>query len=219
MKTVKFNQLMMSLMALFVLVNTQLTVAGDGPGKSEKAAPKATELKVDASKSLLNWKGKKVTGEHVGTVKVSKGVLTVEGNKLVGGSFDIDMKSIVNTDLTDESYNAKLIGHLKSDDFFSVEKNPVSTFKITKVAPIAGAKAGEPNYTITGDLTIKGTTNPLTFPATVKLDGNKADVTAKLTIDRTKYNIKYGSKNFFEGLGDKAIHDDFDIDLSLVAGK
>jgi polyisoprenoid-binding protein YceI len=219
MKTMKSNQLVVSLLALFVLVNSQLTLAGDDPNKAKKAAPKATELKVDASKSTVNWKGKKVTGEHVGTVKVSKGVLSVEGNKLVGGSFDMDMKSIVNTDLTDASYNAKLIGHLKSDDFFSVEKNPVSTLKITKVEPIAGAKAGEPNYNITGDLTIKGITNPITFPATVKITGKQADATAQFAVDRTKYDIKYGSKNFFEGLGDKAIYDEFQVELSLVAGK
>ncbi len=219
MKTVKSNQLMMGLLAFFVLVNSQLTLAGDDPNKSKKATPKATELKVDASKSIVNWKGKKVTGEHVGTVKVSKGVLTVEGNKLVSGSFDMDMKSIVNTDLTDESFNAKLIGHLKSDDFFSVEKNPVSAFKITKVEPIAGAKAGEPNYTITGDLTIKGITNPLTFPATVKITGNKADATAQFSVDRTKYDIKFRSGKFFQDLGDKLINDDFLVDLSLVAGK
>jgi polyisoprenoid-binding protein YceI len=121
-------------------------------------------------------------------------------------------------DLTDADYNAKLTNHLKSDDFFSVEKNPKAVFKITKAAPIAHAKTGENNYTITGDLTIKGITNSLTFPAKVNISGSQADATAKFDIDRTKYDVKFRSGKFFENLGDKMIYDNFTIDLKLVAG-
>jgi polyisoprenoid-binding protein YceI len=128
------------------------------------------------------------------------------------------MTTLANTDLTDASYNAKLVGHLKSDDFFGVEKNPTSTFKITKVEPIANAKAGEANYTITGDLTIKGKTHPATFPAVVTVNGNNATAKATATVDRAKYDIRYGSKSFFDNLGDKVINDEFTLAINIVAG-
>jgi polyisoprenoid-binding protein YceI len=128
------------------------------------------------------------------------------------------MTSITDTDITNAGMNAKLTGHLKSEDFFSVEKNPTSSFKITKVAPIAKAKAGEPNYKITGNLTIKGITNAITFPATVNLTGNSAQATAKIDVDRTKYDIKYRAA-IIGTAADKIIDDNFTIDLKLVAGK
>ena len=216
MKTVKIA---LSTLVLAVLFNHPSVLADGNPGKAKKMATKAAAtLKVDPNKSTLHWTGKKVTGEHTGNVKISKGVLTVDGNKLVGGTFDIDMKSIVNTDLTDASYNAKLVGHLKDEDFFSVEKHPVATFKITKVEPMASAKAGEPNYTITGNLTIKGITNPVTFPATVKLTGNQAEAAAKFDIDRTKWDIKYGS-GLVGTAADKVIYDNFTIDMKVFAAK
>jgi polyisoprenoid-binding protein YceI len=167
----------------------------------------AATLKVDTQQSTLTWNGKKVTGEHNGTVKLSGGTLQVKDGKLVGGEFTADMTTLANTDLTDAGYNAKLVGHLKSDDFFGVEKYPTSTFKITKVEPITNAKAGEANYTITGDLTIKGKTHPATFPAV-----------ATATVDRAKYDIRYGSKSFFDNLGDKVINDEFTLDINIVAG-
>jgi polyisoprenoid-binding protein YceI len=214
MKTIRIA---LSALAFALLFNAPAVLADDKPGK--KTETKATTaLSVDPAKSTLNWQGKKVSGEHVGNVKIAKGVLNVEANKLVGGTFDIDMTSITNTDLTDASYNAKLIGHMKSDDFFAVEKHPTSTFKITKAEPIAGAKAGEPNYTITGDLTIKGITNSISFPATVKIAGNKAEAAAKFDVDRTKWDIKYGS-GLIGTAADKIIYDNFTMDLKLVAGK
>ncbi len=197
---------------LIVLISFTTVQASDfDKGKAGKT------LKADPQKSTLLWNGKKVTGEHSGAITLTDGSLLVDNNKLIGGSFQIDMTTITNTDITDQENNAKLIGHLKSDDFFGVEKHPTSTFKITKAEPISGAKAGENNYTITGDLTIKGITKPVTFPATVKINGNNAEAAAKVTIDRTKYDIRYGSKTFFESIGDKAIYDDFTLDLKLIA--
>ena len=130
----------------------------------------------------------------------------------------MDMTSITDTDITNETFNKKLTDHLKSEDFFSVEKHPNSTFKITKAAPIANAKAGEANYTITGDLTIKGITNSVTFPAVVKVTGNSAEATAKFDVDRTKYDIKYRAA-IIGTAADKIIEDTFTIDLKVVAGK
>jgi polyisoprenoid-binding protein YceI len=184
--------------------------AADG----SKAKP--TNLKVSAVKSDLEWNAKKVTGEHTGKVFLKDGTLTMDGSKLVGGSFVADLNSITCVDLTDKSYNDKLIGHLKSDDFFSVEKHPTAKFVITKaVAKAAGA------YDVTGDLTIKGITKPVTFPVTVKSTATGAEATGKLVVDRAKYDIKYNSKSFFDvsALGDKMINDDFTINVKLVAAK
>ncbi|MFD2574482.1 YceI family protein [Spirosoma soli] len=207
----KTRQFLTGLVAVAVLASTSAFVGRgvDSPGKKAPAA-----YKVDTQKSVLNWNGKKVTGEHSGTVKLGDGSLTVDGNKLTGGTFTFDMNSITCTDLTDAGYNAKFIGHMKSEDFFNTAKFPTSTFKITKVTPKGGNA-----YDITGNMTIKGITNAVTFPATVKMNGNSIEADGKATLDRTKYDIRYGSKSFFENIGDKAIYDDFTVEIKLVASK
>jgi polyisoprenoid-binding protein YceI len=175
---------------------------------------KASNLKVNTSKSELTWLGKKVTGEHTGKIALKEGTITLDGSKLTGGKFVANLNSITCTDLTDKEYNGKLIGHLKSDDFFSVEKHPTATFVVTKATP---KSAGV--YDVTGDLTIKGITKPVTFPVTLKTTAAGAEATGTLVVDRSKYDIKYNSKSFFENLGDKMINDDFSINVKLVAGK
>lgn len=201
--------------AVALAVVTTLNVLADNGKKPLKAAT----LNVDTQKSTLNWVAKKVTGEHNGTVGITKGSLTVDGLKLVGGNFDIDMNSIKVLDLTDAGYNGKLVQHLKADDFFNVEKYPTAKFNITKVVPIAGAKVGEPNFTITGDLTIREKSNPVTFPATVAIKGGSVSAAAKIVVDRSKYDVKFRSKSFFQDLGDKMIYDEFELTTNLVAGK
>lgn len=171
----------------------------------------ASSQKVDVQKSKVEWTGKKVTGQHNGTIDLQQGSLEVNKGKLTGGKIVMDMQSIKNVDLTDESYNSKLIGHLKSDDFFSVEKYPTSLLDITKVE---GTGA---NLTVTGNLTIKGKTNPVTFPVTVSREGKNNIYKGTITVDRTKYDVRYGSKSFFNDLGDKAINDEFTLDFHLVA--
>lgn len=173
---------------------------------------------VDTAASKVEWVGKKVTGQHNGTVNIKSGELTVEKKTVMGGNIVLDMASIAVLDLKDPDYNGKLTGHLKSNDFFSVEKNPTATFKLTKLAPIAGAKAGEVNTLVTGDLTIKGITQSLSFPAAVTVGKKGVKAVAKdIKVDRTKYGIRYGSGKFFQGLGDKVIYDDFLISFSIVA--
>jgi polyisoprenoid-binding protein YceI len=177
-------------------------------------APKAN-FKVDVDASTVTWKGKKLTGEHAGGIKVKKGSLDIDKkNKLTGGEFEIDMNSITCTDLADATYNGKLVGHLKSDDFFGVAKFPTAKLKITKVT----AKSGN-DYEVTANLTIKDKTNEITFPATVTADGKKAEATAKLVVNRSKFDVRYGSKSFFEDIGDKMIYDDFDLEIKLSAKK
>lgn len=165
----------------------------------------AQTKKVDVSKSTINWVGKKVTGQHNGTVNLKAGTLIFKGAKLAGGTFSVDMTSLTATDLSGE-YQGKLNGHLKSDDFFGTEKFPTATLVFKTVA----AKAKNV-YAITADLTIKGTTNLVAFDITV--NGNNATTT--FNVDRTKYDIKYGSGSFFDNLGDKAISDNFELAVAL----
>lgn len=165
----------------------------------------AQTKKIDASKSTIEWVGKKVTGQHNGTVNFKDGAVVLKGNKLVGGSFTVDMTSLTATDLSGE-YQGKLNGHLKADDFFGTDKFPTATLVIKKI----GAKSANV-YTATADLTIKGITQPVTFDMTV--NGNTA--TTAFNVDRTKYGIKYNSKSFFESIGDKAIYDEFELKVTL----
>lgn len=175
---------------------------------------KADTYKVNTDKSSINWVAKKVTGQHEGTLKIKSGALTAEGKNIKGGSFLIDMASINNTDLQGDMRD-KLQGHLKSDDFFSVDKFPTANFSIVKIMP---AGAGKVN--ISGNLTIKGKTASVTFPADVTMDGNTLTAKANsVKVDRTKYDIKFRSKNFFENLGDKAIEDEFELSINLIASK
>ena len=165
----------------------------------------AQTKKIDVKASTIKWVGKKVTGEHSGTVNFKEGAVVFKGKKLVGGSFTVDMTSLTSTDLSGE-YQGKLNGHLKADDFFGTDKFPTSKLVFKTI----GAKSADV-YTVTADLTIKGITKPVTFDITVS--GNTA--TTAFKVDRTKYDIKYGSGSFFEGLGDKTISDDFELTVAL----
>jgi len=173
-----------------------------------------SSMTVITQESQVEWLGKKVTGEHYGTIAVSKGDLQLENDVLTGGSFEIDMNTIVNKDLENAEYNQKLVGHLKSDDFFGVEKYPTAKFVITGVE-----KKGTSKYLVHGDITIKGITKSISFPTQLAVYGNKASATASITIDRSEFNIRYGSGSFFDGLGDKMIYDEFTLDVTLVANK
>jgi len=178
------------------------------------APAKKDEFKVVKEKSKVEWVGKKVTGQHTGNINISEGKLVTEGNNIKGGSFEMDMTSITNTDLKDEGYNQKLVGHLKSDDFFATQKFPKSTFVITSIT-----NTGKDQYKVKGDLTIKGITKPIEFPATIQNVGNELRAKAKIVVDRTKYDIRYGSGSFFDNLGDKAINDEFEMNVDLVTKK
>lgn len=172
-----------------------------------------TTVTVNTTKSNIKWIGKKVLGQHNGQVKIQDGSFTLKNNVLTGGEFTIDMKSITCDDLTDPDYNKKLIGHLNSMDFFNVEQFPTATLKITKV--LKNTKIAN-TYNLTANLTVKGITKSITFPATFKKVGNVFEGTAKITLDRTKWDIKYGSSSFFEGLGDKAIKNEIELNVNIA---
>lgn len=169
------------------------------------ASVSAQTKKIDITASKVEWLGKKVTGKHNGIVNFKEGAVVLKSGKLVGGSFTVDMTSLTATDLTGD-YRDKLDGHLKADDFFGTTKFPTATLVIKKI----GAKSATV-YTATADLTIKGITKPVTFDMTVNGD----TATTTFNVDRTKYDIKYGSKSFFESIGDKAISDEFELKVTL----
>lgn len=177
--------------------------------KVSAAPPK--KYVVDTAATSLTWLAKKVTGSHNGTIKVSGGDVTIDGVKVSTGNFTIDMNSMVILDIQGGS-NAKLLGHLKSDDFFSVEKFPTTSFVLTSVTQKSGS-----TYTVKGKLTIKGITQNIEFPAEIGFSGKTMTAKAKIMVDRTKFEIKYRSANWVENLGDKAIYDDFELELNLVA--
>ena len=165
----------------------------------------AQEKAIDAAASNIHWLGKKVTGQHEGNISLKSGSLILNNDAISGGNFVVDMTSMTCTDLEGE-YAGKLVGHLSSDDFFGVATHPEAKLVFTKVT----AK-GNGVYAVTGDFTIKGITKEASFDLTVA--GNEA--TAKVIIDRSKHDIRYGSNSFFDNLGDKAIYNDFELDVTL----
>lgn len=166
----------------------------------------AQDKKINTKESNISWVGKKVTGQHSGTISFQDGVLNFKSGKLTGGNFTVNMNSITVTDLKAGEGKEKLEGHLKADDFFGTDKYPTSKLVIKNV------KQKSANiYTVTADLTIKNVTKPVTFDLTV----NKNSATTAFSIDRTKYGIEYKSGSIFDGLGDAAIYDDFELVVNL----
>ena len=183
-------------LALAIVIGASATA--NTPLNEEKKEVKSKESKV-------TWKAYKVTGSHTGSVDLKSGALVFEEGALKGGEFVVDMPSLVSTDLEGE-YKGKLEGHLKSDDFFGVANHPTASLVFTEVKA-----SGKNSYEVTGDLTIKGITKPVTFDVSVY--GSKA--TATLKVDRAEYDVRYGSGSFFDNLGDKTIYDEFDLVVDL----
>ena len=165
------------------------------------------KFEIVSTQSNIDWVGKKVTGAHNGTIAVKEGEILLNEGKLTGGKFIIDTTSIKILDITDPATNAQFFGHLASDDFFSIEKYPEATLEITLVSG---------NH-VEGNLTIKGITHPVAFDAVVDANGDQLTATGKLVIDRTKYEMKFRSGNFFKDLGDTLIYNDFELNVSVTA--
>lgn len=170
------------------------------------ASAAAQSFVVKPSQAELKWEGKKVTGKHDGTILLKSGEFEVKGNKIVSGTFVIDMQSLTVDDLPEGGMNDKLKGHLKSDDFFGVEKFPTSKLVLKESSKFKDNKAA-----VKAHLTIRDKTNPVEFEVTRE----NGKYMAKIVVDRSKYNVKYGSGSFFDGLGDKMIYDDFTLDVTL----
>jgi polyisoprenoid-binding protein YceI len=181
------------ILALVLMLSTQVTFA--------------QKLEVNTQKSTIKWFAKKIGTNHEGNIQVKSGSFEVKNDRIEAGSFVIDMTTISNTDLKDDGYNQKLVGHLKSDDFFGVEKFPTANFKVTKSSKFSNGKA-----IVTGDVTIKGKTESISFE--VEKEGNA--FSASIEIDRSKFDVRYGSNSFFDNLGDKAIDDIFTLEIKLL---
>ena len=171
----------------------------------------AGEKNAKETTSVIEWTGSKVIGgDHTGTISIKDSQFEFKKGQLSGGTVIADMTTITNTDL-DGEWNQKLVGHLNSDDFFSTAKHPTATLKITKVSKGTDANT----YKVVADLTIKGITKSQNFVATVKPDGKHHVITANVNIDRTQYDVKYGSSSYFDSLGDKAISDNFNLNVTI----
>ena len=203
-----------------------LAACGDAPAPSETEAPAAApaaETVTPPAKALADgnytistdasevvWIGRKVTGEHRGNISIADGSFRVTDGAISGGGITIDMTSMTNTDLDAET-GAKLLGHLASDDFFGTANFPTATFEIQGFAP------SEIGGTVKGMLTIKGISQPQSFKVTASSTEGGMDIRGMMKIDRTAFDIKYGSGSFFEDLGDKAIDDTFELGFFIKA--
>ena len=166
----------------------------------------ANGAEVNTEKTKVVWTGKKIGSSHTGEIKLKSGQLEIEGDKISGGEFVMDMNSISNSDIKNEEYKQKLVGHLKSDDFFGVEKYPTASFSITNATAFKGSMAQ-----VDGKLTIKGNTEPISFNVE-----KRGDVyVANIEIDRSKFDVRFGSKSFFNNLGDNVINDIFTLNVEL----
>ena len=168
-------------------------------------------IRIDTKESVVAWKGSSVEGAHTGYVYISKGELMIENGQLMGGTVEVDMSTIEGDDHRSDN---NLIKHLKDPDFFDVKKFPISTIAITRVESINGE-----NKKVTGNLTIKGITHPVTFPARIEVKGGIVKASGKLVIDRTLWDVRYNSGKFYDNLADKTISDSIEFQIKIVARK
>jgi polyisoprenoid-binding protein YceI len=168
-------------------------------------------IKIDTKESVVTWKGSSVQGAHTGYVYISKGELMIENGQLMGGTVEVDMSTIEGDDHRSDN---NLINHLKDPDFFDVKKFPISTIAITKVELTNGE-----DKEITGNLTIKGITNSVSFPAKLEVNEGIVNANGKLVIDRTKWDVRYNSGKFFANLADETISDSIEFNIKIVAKK
>lgn len=194
--------------------NAKNEVKANDAEEVSQAALGATQFTADASASTITWKGFKPTKSHNGTINISEGSVSLDNGKLTGGNFIIDMNSIINLDIESEEYNAKLVGHLKTADFFDVANHPFSVFTIT------GVEDTEGKMMIKGNLSIKGIKKNIEFPASVSVDGDDVSFKSEtFSIDRTEWDIKFHSGKFFEDLKDNLIKDNIEMTFNVKATK
>jgi rhodanese-related sulfurtransferase/polyisoprenoid-binding protein YceI len=185
-------------------------LAGE-PGLQDK------KYRIDTDKSQVTWTGRNLAGRHTGNLAISSGELAIEGGELTGGRIVIDMKSINNFDLQDANYRTMLISHLLSEDFFEISRYPSAEAILKGWRPIPGATQGRANYRIEADLTIKGITHPVSFDAVIVPQDDCIKAQAALDIDRTAWNVTYGSGKLFEKLGMHLVNDLVTLEFFLVA--
>ncbi|KIC92610.1 YceI family protein [Flavihumibacter solisilvae] len=169
-------------------------------------------FKLLANQSNIDWVGRKVTGAHNGTIDFKEGSLVFDEGQLTGGQFVVDISSLKILDIADPETNANMAGHLASDDFFASDRFPEAFFEIKSVV-----RAGDNSYNIYGDLTIKGITHAANFSAIYYQQDGTFSASGKIVVDRTRYNMKFRSGNFFRNLGDTLIYNEFDLNVTILA--
>ncbi|WP_445454641.1 YceI family protein [Flavobacterium sp. 25HG05S-40] len=169
------------------------------------------KFQIQQASSTVNWTGKKVLGLHTGSINIANGFIEITDNTIVGGEVQIDMTSIVITDIEDKKTHDDFLAHLKNDDFFSVDKFKTATLTITGSSKIENNK-----FKIDGNLAIKDISHPISFIAGVEIFTDTLHSLGEVVIDRTLYNIRYGSGKFIDNLGDRLIYDDFVLQFKLV---
>lgn len=178
---------------------------------------------VDTEASSVKWLGTKPTGEHFGYVPIAEGELMVKDDMITGGNFTMNVANLRVEDIEDEETNAKLAGHLRSPDFFNTDTFPTIKFEITGVEQLQDEVTDDGmqlTHELSGNLTIKGITKNISFKAQVNMLENKIEaMTPQFLIDRTKWNVNYGSQKVFDNLKDNFIHDDMGITIKLHAKK
>ena len=182
-------------------------------GAIEKSADTVSEsvtarYEIDQAASVVEWMGRNLFNRHTGTVQPGPGIIDLKDGLLVGGHLTVDMTTLRCTDISDPALNTLLVAHLKSDDFFSTERYPNAEFDILAATIRAGVKSDEANYQIRGNLTLRGVTKPLDFPAVIARKAEGAfTAQARLDIDRTAWGSLYGSAKFFGRLGQHLVND------------
>jgi len=171
-----------------------------------------TNFKIVSSNSNVEWTGRKVTGAHNGTIGIKEGNFILNGGKVKGGNIVINTSTIKILDIADAATNEQFAGHLASDDFFSIEKFPTASFDILSVKELSDS-----TYYLEGNLTIKDISHVVGFEASLENAENAITLSGKLIIDRTKYDIRFRSGNFFKDLGDTLIYNDFELDFNITA--
>lgn len=176
------------------------------------------KFNVDYKASTISWHGEKATGSgHDGTIRVSSGQVVVAKGAITTAKLKVDMNGITCTDLADAEMNSNLINHLKSEDFFNVANFPDANFEMTSIKEAAD-KSGN-THTVSGKMTIKGITKDISFPAKVTATPTNVTIDGAMTLDRSQFEVKYGSETFFGTLGDKAISNDIKLSVHLIANK
>ena len=173
-------------------------------------------MSVSPTSSSVTWEGKKVTGSHSGDIQVQSGFITAEKGLITGATVIIDMKTINTLDL-EGGGKESLDGHLKSDDFFGVAQFPTAQFELTSITPLRSTDGM--NFAANGTVTIKGRTEEVSFPVKVEMGNDAASISGEITLDRSKFDVRFRSKSFFDvaELGDKLIYDEFTIGFELKA--
>lgn len=191
-----------------------------GHGVLPEAAVIDGIYQIDAAESVIRWTGRNLFNHHHGIVRLASGEIAASAGVLKSARFVVDMNSIACEDLTDETWNAMLIRHLHDADFFETGRFPTAEFVVDAAAPIAGASAGTPNFTLKGSLTLRGVTKPLEFPSVIATaDGSRLTGQAQIEIDRTEFGSIYGSGKFFGFLGKHVVNDHVQLHLKIHADR